>query len=148
MVQRDARVLAGRLIQRARSMISVGEGHSGTKAYERALRFSRKMYLDVRILDNNERQIATLHAPHSLIIDGQVDVDSTQAVTRSLRLNVVDPQHHLYLDPASPHKTALFPGQLIRVIRWDFVHALGRYVGAPVFWGPITHFSRQGHEVS
>src|SRR5262249_10666449 len=101
-------------------MLDLRLGHSAYKQYEAALRHSRKMYLDVRVLDRNEQQISTLTTPLSLVTDGQVDVDTTQPVQRSISLTVVDPMHRLHLDPATPHRGSLFPGQLLRVIRWDF----------------------------
>lgn len=122
--------------------------HSELGAFHAALRHSRKYYLDVRILDRNENQISSLTAPGSLVVGGQVDVDTSRAVTRSISIDVIDPTHRLYLDPDSPHKGALYPGQSLRVLRWEWVEELTDWIMVPVFWGPISLFTRKGHEVT
>lgn len=129
-------------------MIDLGLTSADRRKYEAALLASGRMRLRVSILDRNEVPIADLTSPSSTVLDGAVTLDADQAVTRSLSLTVVDPRRRLHLDPNSPSPSALFFDRFVRVIREDYVSALGRWVGCPVFWGPLNGFEEEDQVIT
>lgn len=80
-----------------------------------ALRNSHQIRIEVQILDRDEKVIGSLTLPASKIIDGEVQVDSTADVSRSLRLHLLDDNHKLHFDADSPAEGALFGDRFIRV---------------------------------
>jgi hypothetical protein len=87
-----------------------------------------------------------------LMLDGQVSVDATADVTRTLDLTLLDPHHTLDFDSDSPSDTALYLDRMIRVwygVLIDYGHGEGwEWEDIPVFTGPITELSRSGPEIS
>jgi hypothetical protein len=126
-------------------VIDLGLTSEERRQYELALRSSHQVYIAVWLLDGNEDAIASLTQPASMVLSGQVLIDASAEITRSLQLEVLDPRHRLFLSPSSPRATAIYPGKMIRVVRYDYVAGMGSYVACPVFWGPITRFEREGH---
>jgi hypothetical protein len=128
-------------------MMDLERSHADRRKYERALGDTRAFYVTAHLLDADEKEIRSLTAPDSRILDGQVNVDWHADVKRSLSLTLLDPNHRFYLEPNSPRRTALHPGLMIRVVRHDYVPALSEYVDCPVFWGPLARFERRGNFV-
>lgn len=80
------------------------------------------------------------------VLDGQVNVDWSAAVTRSATLSLFDPNRVLSFDASSPNDGALFLDRMVRV--WYGVPVNGEWIDVPVFTGPITGLSRSGDVVS
>lgn len=82
----------------------------------------------------------------NLFMDGQVNVDQTADVTRSLTLSLFDPKRALPFDSDSPAGSALFMDRMMRVV-YD-VRVGDEWIPVPVFTGPITKLDRDGSTVS
>lgn len=126
-------------------MIHLGLSNADLAKYGRGVLSSHRMYCRVSLYDQNEHAIASLSVPDNLVLEGQVTIDTTQPIHRALNLSILDRKHRLYLDPDSPNPSAMFPSQMIKVVRYDWINELGEYVGCPVFFGPLTRFDRQGN---
>jgi hypothetical protein len=108
---------------------------------------AQRMRVRVKVLDRDEKVIQSLDAPAGQIVSGSIDVDATADVTRSLDLELLDERHALGFDVASPAKAGLFADNFVAVERGVFVDTLSRWIDVPVFWGPLTNFSREGDRV-
>jgi hypothetical protein len=117
--------------------------YSERRAYEIALTQSHPMRVIVRILDQDEKEVGSLTAPESDILDGSVAVDVGADVTRQLQLSILDERGKLLWDRHNPSDTALYLDKFIAVERGDWVEELNRWVDVPVFWGPLTLFERE-----
>jgi hypothetical protein len=82
----------------------------------------------------------------SYMVDGQVDMDATQPVTRQLTMTLMDPADHLPFDTDSPNSTALFMDRMLQVKYRVIVN--GSWVSVPVFTGPVTGLQRAGSQVN
>src|SRR6185295_10854182 len=117
-------------------------------AYLDALTDSHQIRVDVRIHDANEKEISSLTAPESRIVSGAVQVDATASITRSLSLEMVDPNRTLKFEANSPARGALFADRFISARYQVRVEALEAWVTIPVFWGPVSSYERAGSAVS
>jgi hypothetical protein len=110
------------------------------------------MKINVVLRDQNEKPIGSLSAETDWekavttniagVIDGQVDLDWEADVTRQLSLVVSDP-----LDKLSFGKT-VGNSAFCSVEHCIWVERLDDWVEVPVFWGPLSRFERDGHQVS
>lgn len=73
------------------------------------------MRVEIQVLNRDEEVIRSLTVPASKILDGEVQIDATADVTRSLNLTLHDPNHRLHFDAESPADGALFADRFIRV---------------------------------
>ena len=112
-------------------------------AYQDALVTSHRIRTLITLLDHNEAPVKGL-IPQ--VLTGAVQVDATQAVTRSLSMTYLDPNHKLTFDSSSPSAGAFYADNFIQV-SYGVETALG-WVDVPVFTGPVTAFSRTGPEVT
>lgn len=108
-------------------------------AVERQMVGSRRTRARAHLLDLNHRFLADLT---SVRIAGDVAVDATQSITRSLSLETYDPDNVLGLQTSTTGFTA--PTVMVQAWRDIFVDELGRWVPVPVFCGPITKPARAG----
>jgi hypothetical protein len=95
----------------------------------------------VEVYDADEALVATLDGN---VMSGQVDVDATAAITRSCTLTLMDPEMKATFDPIGLVYADNFLGVTYRV----WVPALGDWVDTEVFFGPLSRYSRNGHEVT
>ncbi len=125
-----------------------GHGLHGSQldAFEAQLTTSHKMRVNIDIRDAHEKVITRLSNPN--ILTGSVQVDATQAVSRSLSVTLLDPGMKITFDSTNPADLAVFADNFISVTYGVFVDALNDWVDVPVFWGPISAFERTGPEVS
>lgn len=78
------------------------------------------------------------------LLDGQVTIDGTAAVSRGLQLELMDPTRSLHLDSKSPNDGAMFADRMIRV-RYSVIDPTGQTrFTIPVFTGPIVSLDRSG----
>jgi hypothetical protein len=129
-------------------VIELGLTRSEFKEYEQALVSDHAIKVKVRLLDSSEKTIDSLTDPFNRIVSGSVQVDVTGEITRSLDLTILDPRHQLKFDAGSAANGALYADRFVAVEYCVWVAALERWVEVPVFWGPITGFSRQGGEIT
>lgn len=125
-------------------MINLGLDSAERAALTAQLATSHRMRVSLRILDHNEVPISSLQAQ---ILSGSVSVDAGADVTRSLDVTLLDPEHKLRFDPASPAAAAIYADNFIAVTRGTYIESLNRWIDVPVFWGPVTGFRRKGAEV-
>lgn len=77
------------------------------------------------------------------VLDGQVNVDTTAAVDRSLELDILDRNRTLHFDSDSPSDGALYMDRMLRIhysVRAD--DTIG-WVDVPLFTGPISSLNRK-----
>jgi len=129
-------------------MIELGLTHSQFKEYEAALVDSHRIKITARILNRNEKTIDALTSPFNRIVSGSVQVDVTGDVSRSLEMTLLDPRHQLRFDAGSAANGALYADRFVAVDYEVYVDSLEGYVSVPIFWGPVTGFSRTGGEIS
>lgn len=98
--------------------------------------------LIVMDLDHNERTDVT-----NRLLDGQVTLDATALITRSLDLDLLDPTGALHLDSNSPDEGAMFADRMVAV-RYCVINPAATFrVNVPIFTGPITKLERNGAAV-
>jgi hypothetical protein len=128
-------------------MQTMGLSPADRRKFEAALAQTHAIRIDVSILDQNEKVVGSLSAPADQVLDGAVQYDATQDVTRRLDLSILDPQRKLHLDPDSPAQATLWPDRFVKVTYGVWVNTLEQWVDVPVFYGPLTRYHRDGAEV-
>lgn len=108
-------------------------------AVERQMLGSCRIRARAHLLDLNHRFLADIT---SVQMGGDVAVDATQPVSRSLSMQTFDPDNVLGLESSTSGFTA--PTVMVQAWRDIFVDDLNRWVPVPVFCGPITKPSRTG----
>lgn len=106
--------------------------------YLAALTQSHRIRPTVTILDGDEDPIEDL-----VITEGQVDCDAKADVTRLLSVTVPDPHNQYLYDPLGP----VYADKFLDVSYDVYVDELSEWVEVPVFRGPVSRYSRAGHEV-
>jgi len=129
-------------------MLDLGLTKAEQVEFERALRSSHDIKLEVRVLDSNEDPIGNLSFPSTHVLAGQVDVDATADITRSLSMTLLDPTHRLKFTPDNAAQGAIYAENFLDVDYCVYVEGLGDWVDVPVFRGPVTNFSHDGAQVS
>lgn len=107
------------------------------RLYQAALRDSGRVRALAWVYDRDELLVEPLE-----IAEGQVDADLDADITRSVRLTVDDPSHRLGFAPFGK----VYADNFIRVTYAVLVDDVG-WVLEPVFHGPVSRWSRDGHEV-
>lgn len=115
------------------------------RAFHRTLLDSHTIIVGISILSLGGDTLAVIS---NRLLSGQVTVDATAAVSRSLQMDLWDPTHALNFDSNSPDDGAMYADRMIRVTYSVRVPDLGRRVTAVPFTGPITKFERRGDVVS
>lgn len=117
--------------------------------YSELTTVNRQLYNDTLRTSHRVRTVVTVYdgsevIEHELnVADGQVDVDSTADVTRSLSLTVADPRLKFTFAPMGD----VYVDRHVGVVYGVLVPDVG-WVDVPVFRGPVTGYSRQGHQVN
>lgn len=106
------------------------------------------MRCDVRIKNNEEKDIASLSRPASKILSGQVDIDANASVTRSATVTFVDEKGKLRFEAHSPAHGAVFVDRFISIVYEVWLPKYQEWAKIPLFWGPISGYSRNGAEVT
>jgi len=120
-----------------------GRNNAQQQAYLALLCTHHTIDIDLTLMNLNMDEIPGGNITARLE-DGQVTVDATSEVTRSLDLDLLDPTGALHLDSNSPDAGALFADRMIRV-KYSIINPAGtvRYT-TPIFTGPITSMERNG----
>jgi len=127
-------------------MYNLNLSASNKTKFEAALVTSGPRRITITIRDHDEKKVADLTAPQ--VLEGAVQVDAAAAVTRSLSLTCLDPNHKLQFDYASPAQGALYADNFISIDYGVYIPSTDSWIDVPVFWGPLTDFQRQGAEVT
>lgn len=125
-------------------MIELGLDADEREAYLEAVSGSHRMRVRAKILDENEQPIGAIT---TRAVTGGIQIDTSQTVTRSLDVTLLDAKHRLNFDPNGASDFALFSNRFVAIERGTFVPGIGtrgRWVDVPCFWGVISKFSRRG----
>ena len=109
----------------------------GSKAYVRRVK--------LQLLDLNQAWLGDIS---NRLVAGQVDVDSSTDISRSLKLDLADPDFSMGLDSNAPQDGALYGDRMIAVS--DITSAPGSSVfyECPLFVGPLRKVSRSNGIIS
>lgn len=113
---------------------------SDRNAYLAALTESHRINVSCFIYDAAEALIGALEG---YVAGGQVDVDATADITRTLSLSIEDPALKFVFDPIGP----IYADKFIQVVYSVDVPGIG-WVDVPVFYGSISRYARDGHDVT
>lgn len=123
---------------------AMGLSASERATFEALLASHHRIDVRLTLMDLNHN---TRSEVSNRLMDGQVTFDGTAAVTRSLDLELLDPQRTLHLDTNSPDNGAMFMDQMVRV-HYCVVNPQNTWrVNVPIFTGPITKLQRNGPAV-
>lgn len=127
-------------------MIHLGLSAAERRAYLTRLHDSADVRIRVTLLDMDEKPLRDLTFPDSKLLDGYITVDATAKVTRSLQLELLDPDGRFVLDPTSPGRAALFADNFVQ-IHYE-VSVDREWISCPAFRGPITKLDINGPRVT
>jgi hypothetical protein len=117
---------------------NLGLSAAERNTFEDALRTHRQIRTSIDILDLDGKHRTSLD---NRIVSGDVTVDVSAEITRSMSLTLWDPTHRLRMDSDSPGDGALYADKMIRAKYGVLVGGVG-WVDVPVFTGPIVSLSR------
>lgn len=127
-------------------MIDLDLNNDERQAFEDALADSgRRIRAQLALLDRNEQQVGTLS---KYLTSGAVQVSTDGDVSRSLSLDLADPQEQIRIEPNSASDRAIYADRFIAAEWGIYVPDLSRWIDVPVFWGPVTEVSRSAGHVS
>lgn len=142
-------------------MIQLHLTHAEHEALLATLAVSHRKQIDVEIKNRDEKTISSLSAPANKVLDGAVQIDGQASPSRVLdSLTIVDEKRKLRFEADSPAHGAAFGNRFVRinyrvyvpstVTTWegDTITGIGDWVPIPLFHGPVSHYSRQGVEVT
>lgn len=155
-------------------MIHLNIGHRLREHLFDALRDTHRIKIKVHILDSDEQHVSDFQFSYGSthLVSGSVNVDTTQDVTRSLQLDILDPRGRLLFTPDTPAEGGIYAEYMVAVEYCVLVphHNLfprsdlyphpkiypgdtakpesGTWVDIPVFWGPLTKYTSSGGVVS
>jgi hypothetical protein len=113
-------------------------------AYHEALASRAKPTTTVELLTAEHKPVAQVPVP----LTGQVNFPGRDAeVSRTLQLDLLDPDHALELDSDSPADGAVYADRFIRVTQTIESPLLAEPASVQVFTGPLVKFSRDGDVV-
>ena len=120
-------------------MISLGLNSADLRLFNLSLSTHHSVKVTVQLLNLNHGYLADLS---DQLLDGTVSIDADAEVTRSLALELFDPDHTLKLDSTAPADGALFYDRMVRIVYSVKSEMLPRWVDVPIFCGPITKMTR------
>jgi len=130
-------------------MQKLGMNNRDFAKYLDGLAQSHMVQTRVSVLNKNEKEIAELTTDsRTFVLGGEVQIDQTADVSRSLSLELLDPHGLAAFDPNTPSSTSLFMDRFLKVYREDYIDSLDQWVSAPIFHGPITKIEQDGVNIS
>lgn len=76
------------------------------------------------------------------LLGGQVDIDVTASVSRTLQMTLFDPNSEVAFDSADPSDAAMYMSNMVQVLYGVKMPGWNEYMFIPVFFGPIVTLSR------
>lgn len=86
----------------------------------------------------------TLYSGRRWLLDGQVEIDSTAAVTRSAACTLLDPDGRAGLDSAAPLDGSIGLDRYLHLRREYWLPYAQAWVSVPLFTGPVSGVTRSG----
>ena len=124
-------------------MLNLGLSADEQAAFHAALRTHRRIAVRLDVLDMDQKHLTSID---NRLLSGEVTVDGTADVSRSMSVTLLDPAHRLRLDSDAPDEGALYADRMLRATY--LVRVGGEWVDVPVFTGPITKLDRDEATVS
>lgn len=115
------------------------------RAYRATLRETHLIETHVEVLNMNEQVVGRLR--HKML-DGQVDVDLSADVVRTVSLTLLDPAGVVRMDADDPDGAALFADRILKVTQVVKGDRLVDGFEVPVFTGPVRAFARSGATIT
>ena len=125
-------------------MIPLGLSAEQLKTLHSVLAGHHSIYVTAQLLTLDGTRLADLSWR---VLDGQVDVDSNAAVTRSCTLSLFDPNRTMSFDTDSPDDGAIYLDRMIQVNYAVRGPGTEQFV-IPVFTGPVTKLSRSNDVIN
>jgi hypothetical protein len=134
-------------------MMPLGLSVRDKRAYEAALRQTRRIRILARIHDRDEKVISQISNQDGKgrIIGGAVNVDMSQDPIRTLELTILQPKSAPAWLPDGPADYHVFANNFVSVLYGIYVRDLSDgpgWVDVPVFWGVVTGLTHDGTEVT
>lgn len=126
-------------------MLDMGLTRAQKRAYELLLRSNHRVHVSIQILNLDHVYLADMS--HRLL-EGQVDIDASADVSRSLTLSLYDPKSSLDMTSISPDDGALYLDRMVRVVYSIAPPDGSVWYPCPIFCGPITKMDRSKGVVS
>lgn len=95
----------------------------------------------IQVLDLNHNHLGDLT---NRFLAGQVDIDITSDVSRTLDMDILDPFYELGMDVANPNNGSMFMDKMIRCYYCVSPPNMSMSYDVPVFTGPINKMDRKG----
>lgn len=125
-------------------MMRLDLGGASRKTFENALLNPYKLHVRVRLQNLSGDDLSDVS---ERLMDGQVNIDTSQQTTRQASLTINDPNTALNLDSDQAEDGAFYVDRMIRIDYRVWTEALDRWVSVPVFTGPVTEMTRNGTDV-
>ena len=125
-------------------MINLGLSAPRKRTMEAIMVNHHWVHVRLQVLDLNHNALSDIS---DRLLGGQVNIDASEAVTRSLELDLMDPFFTLSLDSNSPDAGALFADRMVRVIVTVQTPDRTDSFDVPLFCGPVTKIDRNGPTV-
>lgn len=130
-------------------MIDLGLSGANFNNYKNALVNSHDTRTSVTLMDLEHNFVADLVNSNTMMfIDGIVNIDSTQKISRQLQMTLLDPGKAATQATDTPTDDTLWADRMIGVSLDTYVPEMAAWVQCPIFTGPITHVQPDGFVVN
>lgn len=126
-------------------MIALGLSAADLRLFNASLATHHSVRVTVQVLDLNHAYKGDLTG---YLLDGQVNIDGSAEVTRSMTAEFRDPDGRIQFDSSSPADGALYYDRMLRVIYSVKSDLLPRWVDVPIFCGPVTKVTRTADSIN
>lgn len=126
-------------------MIPIGLSVQEQQAFNDSLVEDHEMRVRVLILDMDHGVKGELSGR---VIDGQVDIDATQDIQRSVSMTILDPENSLGIDTDTPESAGAMASSMVQVFYGVRSQRMRKWVDVPIFTGSITSTDRRGEMVT
>jgi hypothetical protein len=126
-------------------MMPLGLSATEQQALHDTLTASHSVQVTVKIRDLAGNVIGNVS---DQVLSGQVNIDDTADVTRSLTLSLLDPRRSLHFDSSAPTDGALYLDRMIGVVYSVKAARSNTWTNIPVFLGPIASMDRTNDVVN
>lgn len=116
-------------------MITFGLSAAEKKEYEELLLKPHWVFVRIHVLDLDHNYLEDIS---NMILEGQVDVDTTAEVSRTLTMSIYDRYGAMDIDANSPNQGAMFMDKMIRIHYCIAPPDRSKWFEVPLFTGAIT----------
>lgn len=120
--------------------------------FEQTLVKSHQIKIELELLTLNMDPAPYISDISNYLLDGQVTVSAgADTAQRSLTLSLLDPRSDLRIDTGTPEDGIIYADRMVRVWYKIWIPESTRqdkWIGVPIFTGPITKYDRTGATLS